>query len=132
MFILLYQNSTLLFFICLFRIPGSNTSCVTGEKSEYMRGNDKRLCLSHQIKQKFLSQSKEEKGFLYVTIYSYVKVTAFQRTVLNSVLIVKGTIYFPKLSDISAMCIYDPTSKTMNKSFQDLRVLFDVKVVHNI
>lgn len=58
--------------------------------------------------------------------------TAFQRTVLNSMLIVKRNIYFPKLSDLSAMCIYDPTSKTMNKSFKDLRVLFDVKVVHNI
>lgn len=84
---------------------------------------------SHQNKSYVLSQRREGNGVLYTAIFSYVKATGLQTTILESMLIVRNTIYFPKFSDPPSIDIYVPKPKKMNKSIKDLSVLLDVKVM---
>lgn len=123
--IISYCSSSYIYFM-------SKNLCITGEKSEYMGGMIKivsKRC--HQNKWNIWSQSR--KGNSYLHHWNFL--CKSDRPSENSSKIFvdsEKSIYFPKLSHLPAIYIYDPTPKKMNKSTKDLSILFDVKVVHSI
>lgn len=132
MLILLYQNSNLLpFFTCLFKIPSQRTCALLERIVNIWRGMIEIVSKrSHQIKQNVWNQRRKQ-----YSLHHHIFLCKSDRfSEKNSEFYVhsKKEYLLPKLSDLSATCIYAPTSKTINNSFKDLRVLSDVKVVHNI